>query len=202
MVFGLSFNSNFTQNILHLNVLFILRSNILLSLQTCHLLYRIISMLLECLDDAHLVIGTKCLKRDRQFYCRIAICADKLIVFKLNDIALLLSDDRCHTHELARTIRKQYRYGKDPVSLNQSMLYDGCHCDDIHIATGENRNDLLSLYIQMLERRHSQQAGILYNHLMILNHIEEGYDQLIVTHSNDLINILLDVWEDVCSRCL
>ena len=148
------------------------------------------------------MIGTKCFKRDRQFYCRIAICADKLIVFKLNDIALLLSDDRCHTHELARTIRKQYRYGKDPVSLNQSMLYDGCHRDDIHIATGENRNDLLSFYIQMLERRHGQQAGILYNHLMILNHIEEGYDQLIVTHGNDLINILLDVWEDVCSRCL
>ena len=60
MVFGLSFHSNFTQNILHLNVLFILRSNILLSLQACHLLYRIISVLLECLDDAHLVIGTKC----------------------------------------------------------------------------------------------------------------------------------------------
>ena len=60
------------------------------------------------------------------------------------------------------------------------MLYDGCHRDDIHIATGENRNDLLSLYIQMLERRHGQQAGILYNHFMILNHIEEGNNQFFI----------------------
>ena len=74
-----------------------------LSLQACHLLYRIISVLLECLDDAHLVIGTKCFKRDRQFYCRIAICADKLIVFKFNDIALLLSDDRRHTSSPGRS---------------------------------------------------------------------------------------------------
>ena len=35
------------------------------------------------------------------------------------------------------------------------------------------RNDLLSLYIQMLERRHSQQAGIFYDHLMILYHVKE-----------------------------
>ena len=104
-----------------------------------------------------------------------------------------------HLHELARTIRKQYRYGKDPVSLNQSMLYDGCHCDDIHIATAQRTETIFfPFYIQMLERRHSQQAGILYNHLMILYHIEESYDQLIITHSNDIINILLDVWEDVC----
>ena len=37
---------------------------------------------------------------------------------------------------------------------------------------------------------------------MIFHHIQESYNQLIIFNSNDVIQILLDIWEDFLARCL
>ena len=47
-----------------------------------------------------------------------------------------------------------------------------------------------------------QKTGVLHDHLVILNHIKEGNDQLIILDGNDSIQVLLDIWENMGSRSL
>ena len=81
------------------------------------------------------MLRPKRLHGDAQLHRRIPVGADKLVVLQLDDIALLLRNGGGHPHQLARLIRKQDGYGKDPVSLDQSVLYDGGHGDHVHIAS-------------------------------------------------------------------
>ena len=70
------------------------------------------------------MLGSKCFHRHPQFYCRIPVCADKLIMLQFNDIALGVCNRLCHPYELTRLIRKQDGDREDPVSLDQTMLYE------------------------------------------------------------------------------
>ena len=54
----------------------------------------------------------------------------------------------------------------------------------------------------MTKRCHCQKTGILYDHLMVLNHVKESNDQFIILDSDDIVQILLDIREDFLSGCL
>ena len=54
----------------------------------------------------------------------------------------------------------------------------------------------------MTKRCHCQKTGILYDHLMVLNHVKESNDQLIILNRDDIIQILLDIRENLLSRSL
>ena len=79
------------------------------------------------------MIRSLSLQGDPKLHSRIAVDTDELIVFKLNDIAALVSKERSNLCQLAWLVRKQNGYGEDTVSLDQSMLYHRRHGDDIHV---------------------------------------------------------------------
>ena len=81
------------------------------------------------------MLRPECLHGDTQFHRRIPVCADKLVVLQLDHVALFLRDGGGHPHQLARLVWKQDGYGKDPVSLDEPVLYDGGHGDHVHIAS-------------------------------------------------------------------
>ena len=54
----------------------------------------------------------------------------------------------------------------------------------------------------MFECCYCQKSGVLNDHLVVLYHIKESNDQLIIVDRDDVIQILLDVREDVLARCL
>ena len=54
----------------------------------------------------------------------------------------------------------------------------------------------------MTKRCHCQKTGILYDHLMVLNHVKESNNQFIILDSDDIVQILLDIREDFLSGCL
>lgn len=55
------------------------------------------------------MIGSKGLHSYFQLYGRITVGGNKLVMVKLNNIALILSYDACHTYQLSCFIRNQYR---------------------------------------------------------------------------------------------
>ena len=77
-------------------------------------------MLFEGIDDALFVIRSKCFQCDLQLYGCIAVRAYKLIVIQFDDISLFICNNGCHTNQLSCFVRKQNRYGKDTVSLDQT----------------------------------------------------------------------------------
>ena len=148
------------------------------------------------------MIRTKRLQRNLKFHSRISVRTYKLVMIQLNNIPLRLRNHTCHTHQFTRLIRNQNRNRKDSVPLDQTMLHNRRHRDHIHISTTQDRNNLLPLHIQMTKRSHSQKTRILHDHLMILNHIQESHDQLIILNRDDIIQILLDIRENLLTRCL
>ena len=91
-------------------------------------------MLFEGIDDALFVIRSKCFQCDLQLYGCIAVRTYKLIVIQLDDISLFICNNGCHTNQLSCFVRKQNRYGKDTVSLDQAKLYHRGHRDHIHVS--------------------------------------------------------------------
>ena len=49
----------------------------------------------------------------------------------------------------------------------------------------------------MLQGRHGEQAGILDDHLVIFDHVEEGGDELVVFDGDDIVEVLLNVRENL-----
>ena len=60
-------------------------------------------MILQRLNNTHLMFCAKCLKCNTQLHCRIAVGGNKLVMLQLDDIALLLGDDACHTYQFTWT---------------------------------------------------------------------------------------------------
>ena len=54
----------------------------------------------------------------------------------------------------------------------------------------------------MFERRDCQKAGIFDDHLVILNHIQEGDNELIVLNRDDAVHILLNIGEKLFAGTL
>ena len=49
----------------------------------------------------------------------------------------------------------------------------------------------------MAKSGHGEQAGVLHDHLMVLDHIQKRRDQLVVVDGDDVVEVLLDVREDL-----
>ena len=64
----------------------------------------------------------------------LVVDADELVVFQTDYIALLFGEKCGNLGQLAWLVRKQDGYGEDSVSLDQAVLHDGGHGDDVHIA--------------------------------------------------------------------
>lgn len=77
------------------------------------------------------------------------------------------------------------------------MLHHRGHGDDVHIAAGEDGDDFLAFEVQMAKGGHGEQAGVLHDHLMVLDHIQKRRDQLVVVDGDDAVEVLLDVGEDL-----
>ena len=60
---------------------------------------------------------------DPKLYRSTSVNRYKLIMLQLDDIAALLCDHICHSGQFTRLIRQKNRYGKDPVTQDQSLLY-------------------------------------------------------------------------------
>ena len=37
---------------------------------------------------------------------------------------------------------------------------------------------------------------------MVLHHIQKAYDQFIIGNGDDIVQVLLNIWEDIAARCL
>ena len=64
----------------------------------------------------------------------LVVDADELVVLQPDDVAVLLSQQGGDLCQLAGLIRKQDGHREHAVSLNQTVLHDGGHGDDVHIA--------------------------------------------------------------------
>ena len=91
-------------------------------LQTCANYFRSASGSLQRFHDLILMICTKCLQSDLQFYSCITVCAYKLIMIQLDNISLILGNDRSYTNKFTRFVRNQHRYRENTISLNQGNV--------------------------------------------------------------------------------
>lgn len=80
------------------------------------------------------------------------------------------------------------------------MLHHSCHGDHVHVSARKDGDDLLIEHAQVLERGNSEQARVLDDHLVVLDHIEEGNDQFVVVDRDDLVDVLLDVGKHLVAR--
>ena len=80
------------------------------------------------------MLSTEGLDGDTQLHALVPVGTDKLIVIKLDDIAVLVGDDLGDLDHLSGLVRKHGGYGEDTVSLDQAELYHGGHGDDVHIS--------------------------------------------------------------------
>ena len=79
------------------------------------------------------MLASEGFQRDCKLHRRITVGADKLVVVKTDHVALVFGDDAGDAHQFARLVREHNREGEDPVSLDQAMLHNGGHRDDIHV---------------------------------------------------------------------
>ena len=80
------------------------------------------------------MLGSEGFQSDREFYACRAVYVCEHIVFKLDDVALFLCDQRGYRCKLARLIRKHNAYGEDTVSLHKAVLDNRSHCENVHIS--------------------------------------------------------------------
>ena len=111
---------------------------------------RTVSCLGERGHDGVLVVGAVSLHCDAQLHSRVSVDADDLVVFQTDYVALLFGEKCGNLGQLAWLVRKQDGYGEDSVSLDQAVLYDGGHGDDIHVAAAQDGDDLLVFHLHML----------------------------------------------------
>ena len=120
----------------------------------------------------------------------------------LDDISALLRDDLRDPRQLTGTIRKQHGHRKDAVSLNETVLNQGCHGNHIHVAAGEYAHNLLVFDVEVFERRDRQKARVLDNHLVVLDHVQERDNQLIVLNRDDAVHVFLNIGEKLFTGTL
>ena len=147
---------------------------------------RAISAFIESLEDLLFVLRSVRLDRDTQFHGVVAVDGYELVVLQTDDIAPKMCDHIRYADQLARLIRQQNRYRKDTAALDEALLNYSRHGNDIHVTATQNGYDLLAFSGQMLQRRNGKQAGILYDHLMILDHVEEANDEFFILNGDDL----------------
>ena len=143
------------------------------------------------------MVGSEGLHGNPEFNRCVAVSAVELIVLQLDDIAPILSDDGGHPYKLSRTVRQKDRDGEDSVSRDQTVLNDGGHGDDIHVAAAHDCYDALIFRFQMLEGSYGEKTGVFNNHLVIFHHVQECHHELLIRNGDDFIDVLLDIWENL-----
>ena len=99
------------------------------------LLFLVISGCANALLDLILVIGSECFHGDSKFHSCISVGAYKLVVIQFDDISLIFSDDAGYSYELTWLVRDEDGDSEDSVSLDETVLYNGGHGDDVHVST-------------------------------------------------------------------
>ena len=109
-----------------------------------------VAAVLKCINDALLMLCSKCFDRHFQLYLVVPVDADKLVMFQTDDIALLVGNDLRYMNELARLVRQHDGNREDPVSHNQAVLNHVRNRDDVRIAPAQDRDNFLVPAVQML----------------------------------------------------
>ena len=92
---------------------------------------------------------TEGFESNTKLHGRASVDADKLVVLELDDVAAYGRDDTCHLLQFARFVRQQNRNREDPVAVNESLLDDRGHCDDIHIAARKNAGNFFTAAVEL-----------------------------------------------------
>ena len=121
-------------------------------------------------------------------------------MLELDHVAVLLGDDARHAHQHAGAVGEQHAHGEDAAALDEAVLHHARHGDHVHVAAGEDACHALALGGQVLGGRNREQAGVLDDHLVVLDHIEERDNQLVVVHANHVVEVLLQVGEDLVAH--
>ena len=84
-------------------------------------------------NDLILMLGTECFQCDTQFHGSAAVDGYELVVLQLDNIALLLGDDACHTYQFTRTVRKKDLSGSntDTVKIRSLKIRPCCTTEDM-----------------------------------------------------------------------
>ena len=82
------------------------------------------------------------------------------------------------------------------------MLHDRRHGDDVHVAAREDRHDLFSREIEVAQRGDGEKPRVLHDHLVILHHVEERHDELLILDCDDPVKVLLKIREDLVAWLL
>ena len=137
-----------------------------------------------------------------QLYGGVAVSRDELVVIESNDVALALGDDLGDIDELARAVGQEHADREDTVALDQSVLHDRRHRDDVHVAAREDRHDLLPREVEVAQRGDGEKPRVLHDHLVVLHHVEERHDELLVFDRDDPVEVSLEIGEDLVARLL
>ena len=78
--------------------------------------------------------SAKGLDRNTELDGLAAVRGVELVVLQLDHIALLICDHLGDADQRSRLVGKQDGDREDPVSHDQTVLNDGSHRDDIHVA--------------------------------------------------------------------
>ena len=95
---------------------------------------RLVAFFFQSLEDLLLVVSAIRFHGDPQFHRCISVDRNKLIMFQLDDVTVLIGDGSRYFHKFSGLVRQQYRYGEDAILLDQAVLHDGGHSDHIHVA--------------------------------------------------------------------
>ena len=93
------------------------------------------SCIFESFNNLILMICAKSHQCNLKLHSRISVSAYKLVMIQLDNIALRLGDHACHTYQFTRLIWNEHRYCEDSVSLDQTMLNNRRHGNNIHVST-------------------------------------------------------------------
>ena len=135
------------------------------------------------------------LQRHLQLHAVLAVDVDKLVVLQLDDVALQIGNQLGYPQQLAGAVRQMDREGEHPAAVDESVLNDGGHGDNVHIAAGEDGDHILSLAVQMIEGCGGEETCVLYNHLVLFRHVKEAVDQFLVPNGDDAVQMLLEIGE-------
>lgn len=64
----------------------------------------------------------------------LAVDVDELVVFQLDDVALFFGHDAGHLEQLAGAVRQLDGEGEHPAPIDEAVLNQGGHGDNVHIA--------------------------------------------------------------------
>ena len=80
----------------------------------------------------------------------LAVDIDKLVVLQFDDVPPLLGHDAGHLEQLARSVGELDGEGKDTAAVDEAVLDEGGHGDDVHVAAGEDGHHVLVLAVQVV----------------------------------------------------